>query len=663
MNFKITHDWLLDYLDTDTTAEKIQSYLSLSAVNVETLEKVKNDSVYDIEVTSNRIDAASVFGFALECAAVLPRNGEKAKLISHPLDKTFAHISKPSGDLKKISIQIKDVDTVSRIAALVLTDVKVGPSPDHIRDRLEACGERSINNVVDISNYLRIALGQPVHMFDYDAIEGASMTIEKSKPGDIVTLIDGTDLKLPGNDVIIKDGSGRIIDLVGLMGGQNTEVKESTQNVLFFVPIVNRTLVRKTSMNTGHRTAAISYFEKGLDEERVEPALVYGVELLQEFAGATVASEIFDSYPEPQKEVIIDVNHDYVQKLINAVISADEIAKMIAPLGFSIQAEGETLHVSVPSYRRKDVDSQADIAEEIARMYGYHNITPQIQMTNPVFQPLEVHHQIAAEESIRDFLSACGFYEQYNYSMISKADIEKTGQPEEDFLKLSNTISTDIEYLRNNLVPSLLKNITNNQGKAAQLHFFEIARVYRKRVGDLPEEISTLGIATTANLSILKGVIENLLELLKCEGLHFAAGDKDSRISLQTLLVDENGDECGRLGVLSEATRLAYDIRQPVSVAQVRMDMLIKHINYYPKYVKPNPHAHIKLDYTYTSSPEHMFADIQSKAYATSSLLQSIDLVSQFENNVTLRFVFAAADRNITDVEAQAELEKIKAVI
>lgn len=682
MNFNITHNWLLEYIDTDATPEEIQNFLSLSAVNVETLEKVGDNVVYDIEVTSNRIDAASVIGFAQECVAVLPHHGKKTtwkhnpltkslKDIAHKIDKTQtaeAKARKPNEATnthtpdRELKITVKDADTISRITAVILSGIHVGPSPDIIKQRLEACGERSINNVVDISNYLRITLGQPVHIFDYDSIKAATITIEKSQKGDIVTLIDGKELKLPGNDVIIKDGEGRIIDLVGLMGGQNTGVTDSTKNILLFIPIVNKTLVRRTSMTTGHRTPAISYFEKGLDEERTEPTCTLGVEMLQEHAQAQVASRIYDIYPKKSQKVHLSVSLSYLNALMNTKLAINDIADMISPLGFTVESTGEdTMKVDVPSWRRKDVDSQADIAEEVARVYGYHNIEPHIQKTDPVYQPLDVHNLFDAKEKVRNYLAAVGYNEQYNYSMVSEKMIKAYKQDPADFLKLTDTISTDIEYMRRHLIPSLLKNITDNQGRYEHLRFFELARVYKKRDGELPREDERLTLVTYDDFATLKGTLENILGVLNIEGVSFENYDKAAESSIQVQLVHPDAEgNLGHVGLLRESYMMSHGIKKPVCAAELRFAELVKFINPHPKYVKPNPHAHIKLDVTYTSDKNHVFAEIRDAAFKTSDLLQSIDVIDQYEDQVTLRLTFAAEDRNITEAEAKEELEKIK---
>ena len=305
MNIKITHNWLLEYLETDATPQEIQKYLSLSGPSVESVTKVGNDYVYDIEVTSNRIDMASVFGIAQETQAILPQFGKKAKLLFNPLNSyRFPVIlaspvksgTRPESLLK---IKISDKKLCSRFTAIILDNIKISPSPEFISKRLQLCGIKSINNVVDISNYLMLSLGQPVHVFDYDKIGKATMILRESKKGEKITTLDKKEIILPGGDIVIEDGGGKIIDLCGIMGGLNSAVNEKTKKIILFVQTYNPQKIRRTSMLSGQRTVAATYFEKGLDEERVEPTTIYGVELLEKYAGAKMASQIYDIYPNP----------------------------------------------------------------------------------------------------------------------------------------------------------------------------------------------------------------------------------------------------------------------------------------------------------------------------------------------------------------------------
>ncbi|KKP52412.1 MAG: Phenylalanine-tRNA ligase beta subunit [Candidatus Roizmanbacteria bacterium GW2011_GWA2_33_33] len=305
MNIKITYNWLLEYLDTDATPDQVREYLSLCGPSIENVERMGDDHVFDIEVISNRIDYASVLGIAQESVAILPMFGKKAKfktnlLKAYNFEKYY--LTHDRGiDNKKLNIVIKDESLCQRFTAVVIENVKIAPSPKFISERLIACGIKSINNVVDISNYLMLALGQPVHTFDYDQIKGSTMIMRESKKGEKIFTLDEKEVTLPGGDIVMEDGSGRLIDLCGIMGGLNSAITEKTKNVVLFVQTYDKVKIRKTTMTTGVRTIAATFFEKGLDAERVEPTLVYGVELLEKYAQGKVGSKLYDIYPNPSQ--------------------------------------------------------------------------------------------------------------------------------------------------------------------------------------------------------------------------------------------------------------------------------------------------------------------------------------------------------------------------
>jgi len=254
MNIKITHNWLLEYLDTDATPLEIQKYLSLCGPSVESVEKTEDgDYVYEIEITSNRIDSASVFGVALECQAILPMFGKRAKLILNPLEKyRFEKIE--TRHASSLQVTIKNPSLCSRFSAVVLDNVKAIPSPDFIQKRLRAIGIKVINNVVDISNYLMVTFGQPTHVFDFDKIGKHTMIMRESKKGESIVTLDEKKVELPGGDIVIEDGNGELIDLCGIMGGLNSSFTDKTKRVLLFVQTYNKQLIRRTSMLTGQRT-------------------------------------------------------------------------------------------------------------------------------------------------------------------------------------------------------------------------------------------------------------------------------------------------------------------------------------------------------------------------------------------------------------------------
>src|SRR3989344_3902177 len=554
MNIRITYNWLLEYLDTDATPFEIQKYLSLCGPSVENVEKVGDDFVFDIEITSNRIDTASVIGVAQEAQAILPMFGKKATFKMNPLTeyKFGGLVKKKEGFGLPLKIKIIDPKLCPRFTAIVIRDVSIVPSPDFIKNRLLACGIKSINNVVDISNYLMLTFGQPVHVFDYDQIKGTEMIMRESLPasrqekkGEKIVTLDEKEVILPGGDIVIEDGSGRLIDLCGIMGGLNSAISDKTKNVLLFVQTYDKAYIRKTTMATGVRTIAATFFEKGLDPERVEPTLVYGVELLEKYAQGKIGSKIFDIYPEKTKEKSLVMNYGLFEKKIGVKIPEKTINSVLSNLGFMINHlsndREKMVKITVPTWRTNDIDIPEDIVEEVSRVYGYHNIPSRLQPAVYVGQPKDMEDLFIFQNKIKLFLKHLGLNEVINYSMISKEQIIDFGLDPKNHLRLSNTLSKDIEYLRSNLMVSLLKNMKDNSGKKEILRLFEISKVYIKdgplistdnlnidKVRpSLPDEVYKVGIATNTDYFDIKGIVEALYKELNINQLKVAEIIKD----------------------------------------------------------------------------------------------------------------------------------------
>jgi len=649
MNIRITYNWLLEYLDTDATPDQVREYLSLCGPSIESVEKVNNDFVFDIEVISNRIDYASVLGIAQEAIAILPMFGKKATFKINPLKeykyKNIVFPEKVGHGGPTLQIKIVDPKLCPRFTAVVIENVKIAPSPKFISERLITCGIKSINNVIDISNYLMLALGQPVHTFDYDQIKNQTMIMRESLPagrqekkGERIITLDGREIVLPGGDIVIEDGSGRLIDLCGIMGGLNSAISDKTKNVVLFVQTYDKVRIRKTIMATGVRTVASTFFEKGLDPERVEPTLVYGVELLEKYAGGKIGSKIYDIYPEKQDNKLLVLGYGLFEKKIGIKIDRKTINNILTNLGFGVRvapnkgltlAQGQTLQITVPSWRANDIDIPEDIIEEVARVYGYQNIPSVLQPIVYVDQPKEMEDIFVFQNRIKIFLKHLGLNEVINYSMISKSMIEDGELKVEDHLRLSNSISEDIEYLRISLLPSLEKNIKENQGKKDVLRLFEIGKVYLAKKGELPNEIYKVGIATNTNYSDIKGIIEAIYKELNIDDLSIPE------------IVEKNG----------------------IFLTEIDFQFLIDNCQLVLKYKPLHPYAIIKLDKTFDLRANIKFApttylEIKQNAFK-SKLLQKIEVVTLYQNKLTLRFYYSSPDRNITEEEAKQELNKV----
>jgi len=625
MNIKITYNWLLDYIDTDATPDKVREYLSLCGPSIESVEKVGDDYVFDIEVISNRIDYASVLGIAQESLAILLMFGKKAMFKNNPLTKyQFKELKTELSAKKELKIKIADPKLCPRFTAIVIEDVKIGPSPKFISERLIACGIKSINNVVDTSNYLMLALGQPVHVFDYDQIKEHTMIMRESKKGEKIITLDEKEVTLPGGNIVMEDGSGRLIDLCGIMGGLNSAINDKTTNVVLFVQTYDKVRIRRTTMATGVRTIAATFFEKGLDSQRVEPTLVYGVKLLEKYSQGKIASKLYDIYPNPAPNKILKIKFEMFDKLIGIKINHKKINDILINLGFIVEDDSHTLSLVVPSFRTNDINIPEDIVEEVARVYGYQNVPSVLQPIVYVDQPKEMEDIFVFQNRIKLLLKHLGLNEVINYSMVSKDQLTDFGLEPKEHLRLANTLSKDIEYLRTRLSVSLLKNIKDNLGKKETLRMFEISKVYLPKKGELPDEIYKVGIATNTDYSDVKGIIETIYKELNIYGLP-----------------------------VPEITS-----RDGVFLSEIDFQTLINNCKLVSKYKPLHPYAIIKLDKTFEISPNKTY-EVISELAKQSKLLQKIEVITLYQDKLTLRFYYSSPDRNITEEEAKTELKRI----
>lgn len=665
MNIKITYNWLLEYLDTDANPYEIQKYLSLCGPGVERVDKVGNDYVFDIEITSNRVDMASVIGIAQEARAILPRFGKKAKLKQNPLTELrFKWSEKFSGRSIPLTVKVEDKKFAERLITVVLSNIKIKPSSKIIKERLEMCGERSLNNVVDISNYMRIAIGQPCHIFDYDEVKKHTMVVRESRKGEKIVTLDKETITLPGKDIVIADGEGNLIDQPGIMGGFNSSVQKHTKNILLLVPVFNGAMVRRTAMLTGKRSNAVAYFEKNVDDDRAETATIYALNLLREHAGAKQVSSIHDYHPTVSKKKTIEVSHDFIQERIGIKIKHEECRDILENLGFktSFNSKSSKFTITVPTQRLRDISIPEDIVEEIARIYGYHNLPVNMPPMVYVPKPVEWEKHFEIQAKIKYFLKHLGLHESMNYSMVSKELIENMNLEVKHHLKLANTISEELQYMRTSLLPSLVRNIRENQGKKEVLRFFEIAKVYYPQEKELPKEIYKVALATNTSFMDLKGIVEALLNELKISDYELRKAK--IHIFSKNEVVDFvlNGSVFGSIGKLSTQLQHQNDLKSPVYLASFDLISLMNNAKVVSQYKPINPYATIKLDLN-VKTGKKSYEEIKKVSFATSALLEKIEFVDQYKDTLTLRFYFSSTKKNLTEVEAHKELEKIKGLL
>ena len=637
MDILIPNNWLREFLKTDATNGEIAKYLSLSGPSVEKIIKNSFSEVYSIEVTTNRMDTASVYGIAREASAILPRFGKKAKLASIKLTNNFTFSNK----VDYLSAQV-DPKLCPRFTSVLIKNVKFGKSSQVVRERLSACGIRPINNIVDISNYIMLELGQPVHTFDYDKIKGSSMVLRESKKGEKITTLDDKEFILPGGDIVIEDGKGRLIDLCGIMGGSLSAIDEYTQNVLLFIQNYDPVHIRKTSMTLAQRSMAASLFEKGIDPELIETAILKATKMFEELTGGIPEKEVLDIYPNPIKEKAVSLDFEKITKKLGIEISRKDITEILTLLGFSPSWIKNQLKVSVPSFRSDDVIIPEDVVEEIARIYGYHNFPSRIMSgvipDKPADSPFDF------EEIIKNLLKGYGGAEVYTFSLVSKANTDK------DSLKLANPLGTDSEYLRTSLMHSLSEAVKQNASEKEAFHLFEIANVYIPKNGKLPDEKMTLaGMFANTDYRQAKGVIEALLEELNIKAV-LVQEELKGFLPGQRIEIKVGDKVIGQFGNLEEGNYTYYEF----GIAEMK-SYSDSHKKYVP--IPSNP-PQIE-DLTFNFPVKTKIGDVINLISSKDKTIEKVELKDIFNDAYTFRIWYQDKNRTLTNKEVESVRKEI----
>jgi phenylalanyl-tRNA synthetase beta chain len=637
MNIKILDSWLKEFLDTDATPKQIADRMSLTSVGVERIEKWKNDFLYDIEVTTNRPELASVVGLAREAGAVLPQSGLEAKFTPPKLPKPTV-----SGKDKESVTITFDPKLVNRICAVVM-EVTVKQSPEEISNRLEASDIRSLNNIIDVTNYVMRTIGHPTHVFDFDKISGASMHIRESKKGEKITTLDGKTYVLPGGDIVAADSSKAIVDLLAIMGLKNSVVSEQTKLILFFVNNNETSRIRRTSMTLGIRTEAAQLNEKGIDPELAMDALLYGIELYKKIAGGKIISDIIDIYPIKPKPTQVSVSIEKIKAVIGIEVPEKTSAKILTDLGFTVKIKGAHLEATVPSYRLQDVSIPEDLIEEIARVYGYFKIPSII----PSIQPSEVTpieaNEFYWEDKIRQALKYWGFTEAYTYHMVS----DELYLVEGERVKLANPLGTEYVYMRAALTPSLLSVLKENK-RLEQIKLFEIANVYKKKKNDLPVQSLHIGgviKAVDATFYTAKGILEQLFTDLGIETVSY----KEKSDGNFTAEIQIEKDRIGDITIHDKGLITFELLYAP----------LLKYASRQKKYRGISGFPPVFEDMSFVIPDTVPTGDILSAIKKQSRLIKQVSLLDRYEGSRTFHIIYQDENKNLTSGEIEPIRKKI----
>lgn len=585
MNITIPISWLREFLKTDANAKTIAELLSLHGPSVERIEKRSDDYIFDVEVTSNRPDAFSVFGLAREANAILNFNGFKSSLI----DPKGINTSLMPDVKKKLSLEvvIQNPNLCPRFMAVIIDNIKVKPSPALIKNRLEASGVRSINNIVDITNYIMLELGQPMHAFDFDKIKGAKMYLRESTKGESIKTLDGQNRKLPSASIVITDAE-RLIDLCGIMGGANSGISTRTKRVLLFVQAYDPIKIRQTTQALAFRTEAAARFEKGVDIEKTQESLAEAVYLAKKTAGAKIASELIDIYKKPNPpaggQKTITLTKNLLEDYLAIEFSMEKAASILKLLGFAVKDQTNHLTAQPPSWRHEDMEAAEDLIEEIARVYGYHNLPSTLTTGSLPIQntPSDLSQVI----NLKNALKYLGLTEVISYSIISEEFLKLTGVKKENAVELSNPLSSEWQFMRPTILVSLASIISQNQNLKNNLKIFEVAKTYlpNNQTSQLPTQDLHLSIALqNSDFYQIKGIVENVFEILGRE-VEFRKIEQGSSLTKERLNLEEsllekpisaqivcNSKPVGFLGLLNRKVANHFTLEGNCAVAELNL--------------------------------------------------------------------------------------------
>jgi phenylalanyl-tRNA synthetase beta chain len=546
---KISLNWLKDYIETGLSAEEIAEILSDLGFPYEGIEHTGDDAVIDIEVTSNRGDCLGYIGVARELAAA---TGRQLKMPEVKLDESDRNAAEFA------SVEIREPDLCGRYTARIIEGVRVGPSPDWLIRRLEAVGLRSVNNVVDATNYAMMETGQPPHAFDYARIADGKIIVRRAVTGERITSIDGTKCELNADMLIITDPKGPVA-IAGVMGGLDTEVSPATTTILLEDAYFDPVSVRTTSRWLALPSEAAFRFERTVDIEMVDWASKRTAQLITMVAGGKVAGGVVDVYPKKPASKQVSLQLSRLNELLGIDVPREEVIRILSALGFKPNPKNGLVVCMVPSWRRSDVYREVDLIEEVARVYGYNKIPTERKIKIEV---VSVDTRQKLVRAIGTYLNGCGFYETINVSLIdnSIAKLFTEGNIERH-LAVTDISRKGDNLLRQTLLGSLLGVLKTNLNVGnTPCRIFEIADTFvlTGQKGSLPVEEAKLALVCDSSLTDLRGVIEGLVETVDRDAqiLFIPASLVWAQAGAQIIV---NGRAIGAAGIVSRMVKEKFD--------------------------------------------------------------------------------------------------------
>ena len=624
-----------------------------------------DDVIFDVNVTANRPDCQSVLGMAREVAAVL---GKPLKMpdLSYNTD---AGVS----TFKTVKITDDAFDLCPRYKGRLIKDVKIGPSPEWMRRRLFSMGLKSINNVVDITNFVLLEIGQPMHAFDLRDLEGNEINVRRAKKGEKIITLDEKEFKLDENNLVICDAE-KPVALAGVMGGLNSGIKDDTKDVLFESARFARDNIRKTSRTLGQRSDSSARFEKGVDYLSQEIGLKRALNLVDKLGCGKIACDEYDLKGDQFKEKTIETTVDKINGVLGLDIAADTVKNILERLDFKVTLDGRNITVTVPLYR-EDVEGYPDLAEEVIREYGYDNITPTLLKTSAITAGGRNAEQKSAED-LKDLLIGYGYNETITNSFVSEKEFDLFGLDKSRLIRILNPISEDMAVMRTTLIPSLVRaavyniNRQNHDGK-----LFELAKTYFTVSGgnaELPEEREVLcfvAFGEREDYFSVKGVADGIFAAF-CYGKEIKYVRSSEKFMHPTRSADifVDGEKVGLIGQVHPDIVAACGADKAVFVGEIRADTLKKYFNGKITAKQVSKFPSVERDLAVITEEDVLCDDVVSVIKRNGGkILEKVSLFDVYRGNqvatgkksMAFNLVFGSDERTLNVKEVDDAIEKI----
>jgi phenylalanyl-tRNA synthetase beta chain len=670
---KILVSWLRDFVNVPGTAEEIARTMSVRGFAVESIDTLPDgDAVLDFEIMANRPDCMSVVGMAREVATAYGLE------IAQP-----APVALSAADHADIDVTIEDPDLCPRYAGAV-ADVTMRPSPGWMQARLQAAGVRPISNIVDITNYVMLELGQPMHAFDFARIGGARIRVRRARPGEALRTLDGQLRELTPDMLMIADAE-RPIAIGGVMGGADSEVSASTKTIVFEAAYFNPLSARRTSKKLGLKTEASIRFERGGDPNVVATAMARACALLDLIGAGRARGTIVDRYPQPIGPRTLRLRREKIAGLMGAAIPDADARRILEALGFSPADTAEGWSVTVPT-RRVDAQREVDLIEEVARHYGFDRLPvtfPALAAPAPPPDP-----RIVRARHLRTVLTAAGFSEAVTFGFMAEPAAAPFADRDE-LVPIANPLSENFAVLRPSVLPGLIDAVSHNRRREQRdVRLFEIGARFSKSLG----EHRVVACAWTGNGGLdhwsggardvdffdIKGVVERLCQALRIEARTdphqepwLVPGRSAALVQNGSLRTASNGMKLGVLGQLAPAVAEAHGLpgADPVYVAELDLDAAERlagageiRVEPLPRY--PSVTRDVSILIPDTLSAEAVRATIREAAPPTLVRIREFDRyqgkgIPEGKISLSLRLTFRSSERTLTDAEVQEAMEAI----